>query len=105
MADTNVSTGKRERTTRRWFVDKDGNKSSRAHVDAIGFGVEFVGTETLIEANLVDYNEGVVNAAALFGLVTSITNAAGGADKSDEDRLSASQDRHEALLEGEWSAD
>lgn len=105
VTDIKATPKTKERTTKRYFTDATGAKVPRAHTEATGFGIEFIGTEETLTAKLEDFSEGVKNAAALFGFVVSITNAAGGADKSDEDRVNAARDRLEALLEGDWSAE
>lgn len=106
MADaTSIGKNTRERKTTRWFTSPDGRKAPRAHLEADGFGIEFVGTGEVLEAKLADFKPEVVNAAALFGFVTSITNAAGGADKSLEDAVYAASERLDALLKGDWSAE
>jgi hypothetical protein len=104
MTDATAKSKTRDRTTRRWFIDENNQPTDRAHIGAIGFGIEFVETGEVLEAKLSDFAEGVRNAAALFGFVTSITNAAGGAEKTGSDRVEAARSRFDALLEGDWSA-
>lgn len=103
-ANSEVATSKREKVSQRTFKNKEGEYTSRVGTDSLGFKVELLGSGAVIEKQLKDFDPGIINAAALFGLVTSITNTFGGI--SDPDEMAEAMDaRLETLLAGEWSAE
>ena len=97
MADATVVEGtKRSAQTKRTYSKPDGSFTSRAGTENDGFKIEFVKSGHTIEKKLEDFTKEVLNAAALFGLVTSITNAMGGESDPDE-QVVAAEDRLETL--------
>jgi hypothetical protein len=94
----------RSAVTKRTFKKADGTYSSRASTESTGFKIEFLKSGNSIEQELGDFSTEVLNAAALFGLVTSITNAMGGETDPDE-QFNTASDRLQTLLDGEWAAE
>lgn len=108
VTDTTEEAG-RNKKSRRWFVNEAGDRSPRVSTESTGFVIEILDeagevAETL-RADLGQFQKGVRNAAALFGLVTSITNTFGSSKLSLDDAIEAAQGRLETLQEGTWSSD
>lgn len=109
MADaTEVSTTTRNSVSKRQFVNEKGEWTSRVDIDSVGFKIDILDNGEVaetIEGSLSDLEPGIVNAAALFGLVTAITNSFGGLSKSGpiEEVIQAAQDRWATFTEGEWA--
>lgn len=99
------ATRTRREVSKRSFRSADGTYTSRANTSSVGFRIEFVENGHVIEHSLSDFPEGVRNAAAAFGLVTSITNTFGGVKGPVEDAIEAAEDRLAVFLEGDWSAE
>ncbi len=107
MAETATSeaaTSKREKVSRRTFLDASGAYTPRVGIDSIGFKIELLESGAVVERSLADFEDGVKNAAALFGLVTAITNTFGGISDPDE-MAEVMEARLENLLSGEWTAE
>lgn len=102
---TEETTKTRAEVTKRSFKNKDGSYSGRATTDTVGFRIELVESGETFEHSLGDFAEGVLAAAAAFGLVTSVTNTVGGKALSAQERAELLSDRLETLLEGDWSAE
>lgn len=65
--------------TERRFFNAKGEETARAGEDTVKASITFLGDGGgVLELNDADFTPGVKNAAAWFGFVTSITNAAGG---------------------------
>ncbi len=65
--------------TERRFFNAKGEESARAGEDTVRATITFLGEGGgVLELKREDFQDGVFNAAAWFGFVTSITNAAGG---------------------------
>lgn len=110
MADvTDVKASTRDKVSKRSFVDKDGNWAGRVSVDTVGFKIDILSEDGevahTIDKALGDFTEGVLNAAAAFGLVTAITNTFGGIKGPRQEVVDAAEERLAALLEGDWSTD
>ena len=93
--------------TERRFIDAKGEATARASAETAAAAIKFLGEEGgELKFSKENFNEGVWNAAAYFGLVTSITNAAGGkhATLSPFERAA---DRLEGLsgADGEWQGE
>lgn len=104
VAAPEAAKSSRREVSKRSFVNAAGEYTGRVNPDSIGFKIEFVETGDTIEQQLTDFSDGVRNAAALFGLVTSITNTFGGV-KVPEEAIAAAQERLEILLEGDWASE
>jgi hypothetical protein len=102
---TEENTRTRAEVTKRSFKSKDGEYTGRATTETVGFRVELVESGEVFEHSLSDFSEGVLAAAAAFGLVTSITNTVGGKALSAQERAELIADRLETLLEGDWAAE
>lgn len=106
--DNTLDDGSRNKKSRRLFIQADGTKTPRAGLKTVGFSIEVLEDgEVLdtIEHLLSDFNTEVLNAAAAFGLVTSITNTFGSSKISSDEAVEAARARVETFLDGEWSAD
>ena len=105
MAMDNEVTGRtRAAVSKRTFKNEAGEYTPRVNTDSNGFRVELVETGHISEKSLSDFPQEIINAAALFGLVTSITNTFGGLKDADE-MAEAMDSRIELLMSGEWSGD
>lgn len=105
MADANVAESTRVAKTKRYFRDKRTNEwNNRVNPYCDAFRVEIIDGGTL-EGDISEFDEGVINAAALFGITTVITNAFGNIlkDGSPDEWFEAAETRLEALRGGEWS--
>lgn len=87
----------------RWYFDAEGNRTPRVQLTSVGGGLHFVEAKRDLEWNLSDFDDGVRNAAALFGLMTSITNAFGG--KETVEMLGAAEARLERFQMGVWASE
>lgn len=94
----------RAAVSKRSFLNAEGEYTPRVSTDSLGFKIELVETGHTVEHKLADFSTEVLNAAALFGLVTSVTNTFGGL-KDPNEMAEAMGDRLAALLEGEWSSE
>lgn len=99
-----MAESKKTRITKRTFVDGSGEVSGRAGLETQTINVEFVDNGHNLVINMNELSPGVLNAAAAFGLVTSITNAFGGMKDVDE-MIEAAEARLETLSEGQWAAE
>lgn len=104
MASDDTSSGRtREAVTKRSFKDADGNYTPRVHAGSVGFRIELLESGYVIEKDLKDYPEDMIKAAALWGLVTNITNTIGNLKDSDE-MAEAMESRSETIEGGEWTS-
>jgi hypothetical protein len=108
MADTTQVTKTRDNRSKRSFFNAEGKYTPRASTDAIGFKIDILdGDEVVetIEQRLEDFAPEVVNAAALFGFVTSITNTFGGMKGDVQEMVDAANERLGVFLEGDWTGE
>lgn len=104
--EAGAETGRtRAEISKRSFLNSAGEYSARASTDTTGFRIELVESGDVVEYSLSDFEPGVLNAAAAFGIVTSVTNTIGGKSLSAQERLDLITDRLETLLEGDWTAE
>lgn len=102
--DSETTTTKRAAVSKRTFVNAAGEYTGRVDTTSVGFKVELLGNGAVLERKLSDYPQEVINAAALFGLVTSLTNTFGGMSDPDE-MADAMTQRDETFQGGEWSSE
>lgn len=101
-----ASTRKRAEKTKRTFIDSDGNETPRANLKSVGGRIEFVKTGHTIDFAYEDLTTEVARAAALFGIMTSVTNTVGRADMSEQDMIEAAEARLDTIVkDGMWSAE
>lgn len=108
MAETTQVAEGRDRKSRRFFTAEGKEPTSRATPESTGFVIQVLDGEKVLKSfthELSDFPEGVRNAAALFGFITSITNTFGSAKISPDEACELVEARLETLLEGEWSSE
>lgn len=103
--DVAASESKRAEKTKRVFVNAAGEKSPRAKLDSVAGEVTLVSSGEQLHFALSDLKPEVINAAALFGIMTSITNAIGKAGMSDDEMWEAITARWETIEGGQWSGE
>jgi hypothetical protein len=89
--------------TQRLFYNKDGVESNRVGLDSVAWKLIYVPTGDHWSGKLDDLADEVRNAAALFGLITNITNAIGSSKLTDAECIESVEGRLEALTEGRWT--
>lgn len=76
------ATKERSKTERR-FYDSNGKEGNRAQHDTERMSVAFLDSDDVLDMDLGSLDKGVLQAAAAFGIMTSVTNAAGGHHPTD----------------------
>lgn len=106
MAETNSAPAKepRQRVTKRFFIGDDGKPSARALPDTQALRIEWQENGHVTNFDMTALSDEVTCAAAAFGVMTSATNAAGGAEDVDE-AIDRCEDRLKTLLAGAWAAE
>ena len=106
-----ANTGTRERSVKRLFLNEgSAEPAGRSDVNTKGLIFVFPNDEK-IEIALADFSPGILNAAAAFGLNTSLGNAANTAKEEDgskatpETMREAVEARLEVLKSGKWASD
>jgi hypothetical protein len=102
--ETEVMTKSRAAVSKRTFKKESGEYTSRVSTESIGFKIELIESGHIVEYALRDFSDEVIKAAALFGIVTSVTNAFG-AIKDPDEMAEAMDNRLEALINGEWTSE
>lgn len=109
MADANVpAKSTRDQRSKRSFLNAEGVYTPRANTDTIGFKIEIVDDGEIvdtIERKLSDFEDGVINAAAAFGMVTSITNTFGGMKGDVQEMIDAANNRVGVFEDGDWTGE
>ena len=103
---TNGTPKERGKTERR-FYNANGDESARAQHDTERMTVTFLGDEdegAVLEMPMSQLKREVMQAAAGFGIMTSVTNAAGGSNPNASPYERAS-DRWATLVEGQWTGE
>jgi hypothetical protein len=100
-----ASEAKRAAKTQRLFYNKAGEESNRVGLDTVAWKLIYVPTGDHWEGKLDDLTDEVRNAAALFGLITNITNAIGSKALTDAECIESIEARLEAFKEGRWTAE
>lgn len=107
VATGSASPSKRAEKTKRYFLDAEGEASPRASLKSVAGRIVFVGRESEpLEFSVDELTNDVKNAAALFGIMTSVTNTVGRADMTLDDMIEAAEARLKSIVEdGRWSAE
>lgn len=102
-----ASTRTRAEKTKRLFLTASGEATPRAGLESVAGKIIFVGAEdSPLTFKYDDLSPEVARAAALFGIMTSVTNTVGRADMSLADMYEAAEARLAAIVdEGRWSAE
>lgn len=103
MADV-AEKGTRVTKCERVFVDADGKEAARSHPTVVAVRLRFTETGDVLDMPLADLNPGIINAAAAFGLNTSVGNTFGAISDPGE-AFEAAETRWNSLREGHWSAE
>ena len=101
---TDVRVGRKATKCERGFVDNEGNVHARAFPEVKAVRLFFVESETELLMHLDELPEGILRAAAAFGLNTSVGNTFGALADPDE-ALEVAESRWETLKAGHWSAE
>ena len=108
MNDTTTASTSRTRQekTKRLFIDSKGEAHPRAGLDSVAGQITFINSgEPPLEFRYADLSPEIQRAAALFGIMTSVTNTVGRADMSLDEMVEAATDRLRSIVEdGKWSA-
>lgn len=108
MNDVATTGGDRKRAekTKRLFLNEAGEAFPRANLESVAGKVIFVGTGEELTFRFEDLSPEIARAAALFGIMTSVTNTVGRADMSEDEMIEAAAARLSSILEdGRWSAE
>lgn len=108
--DTNIdgTTRSRAEKTLRQFYNAAGEASSRARLDSVKVRISFLDGKEIVEALECAADElspEVLRAAALYGVMTSVTNTVGAKNLSVADMVDNATARLEVIKGGNWSAD
>ena len=100
----NGSTEPRASKTERRFYNAKGEESARASGDVKALKVVFTETGEELPMDLTKLSPEMITAAAAFGIMTSVTNAAGGSNPNATPYERA-LDRWETIEGGEWQGE
>jgi hypothetical protein len=100
----NGSTEPRSSKTERRFYNAKGEESARAGGDTVRMKVTFIDDGGAIDMDLTKLTPEMVTAAAAFGIMTSVTNAAGGSNPNATP-FERALDRWETIEGGEWQGE
>lgn len=99
---------KRAEKTKRLFLDESGEATPRASTKSVAGRVVFVDSNATLEFDIRELEKahpGVVRAAALFGIMTSVTNTVGKKGMTADEMFEAAKDRLGVIMEdGEWAS-
>lgn len=99
-----ASTRTRAEKTKRIFISADGTKTPRVGLESVGAELHFVGSDEVFTFNYDDLSPEIKRAAALFGIMTSVTNTVGRSDMGLDEMVEAVADRLASIVEeGKWS--
>lgn len=102
--DVRGSGRKRAPKCERTFLDKEGNSHGRSFEAVHAVKFVFLETDHELVMGLDELPEGVLRAAAAFGINTSVGNTFGAISDPD-DAIEAAEERWETLKSGRWSAE
>lgn len=94
----------RSSKTERRFYNAKGDETARAGGDIVKAKVTFTETGEEIEMDFTQLSPEMVTAAAAFGIMTSVTNAAGGSNPNATP-FERALDRWETIAGGEWQGE
>lgn len=100
----NGSTSEKPAKTERRFFDAKGEPTARASGDVVRASVTFVDTGEVLEMDFTKLSKEMITAGAAFGIMTSVTNAAGG-HNPNATPFERALDRWEVILGGEWQGE
>ena len=103
------ATRTRAEVSKRYFRLSDGTYVSRANNDVVGFRFDVLDETGEVfesfEGNFDDYNESVIRAAAMWGMMTSAGNTTGGKSLTPQERAELVADRLGLFADGEWTGE
>ena len=106
MSTDVTATRTRAEKTKRFFLDESGEASPRAGLTSTAGRIVFVETGDTLEFAYEELTPEIRRAAALFGIMTSVTNTVGRADMTVDEMVDAATARLEAIVQdGRWSAE
>lgn len=94
--------------TIRQFRNAEGDFSPRARLDSEEVHVSFLENGTSVHTLVCRYKDlspEVARAAALYGVMTSVTNTIGAKGLTTQDMIETAEARLETILNGAWSAE
>lgn len=101
-----ASSRKRAEKTKRTFLDASGIETPRANLNSVAGRITFVESGETLDFSYDDLTPEVSRAAALFGIMTSVTNTVGRADMSAAEIYEAAENRLKTIVEdGLWTSD
>lgn len=103
--DAGTATSKRAEKTIRVFSNSAGEKSSRAKLDSVRFDVTFVENGATVGLAFDELTPEVQRAAALYGIMTSVTNTVGAKGLSVAEMVDNAEARLEVIRGGLWSSE
>lgn len=104
MVDATQVRARKGEKVERQFYSADGEAGSRVGLDSVGVKLVFVDTGEVLDMAYSALSPEVARAAALFGVMTSVTNTFGGMSDAGE-MYEAAETRWESLAGGQWSSD
>jgi hypothetical protein len=105
MAEAQVVERQRREVSKRSFKTASGDYTARATTDSVGGRLEFIENGHVIEFNLKDFDQKLLNAAALWGIMTTLGNTFGGIKGPVEDAIEAAEERLSVFQDGDWNAE
>lgn len=106
MAETTEATAARSEKCTREFYSASGEKSARAGLESTGVILRLAGVDDFaLDIPYADLSPEVARAAALFGVVTTVTNTIGKKGMTTDEMIEALEARTETLLSGIWTAE
>lgn len=104
MADTTVVRKPKGEKVERQFYDQAGEVTSRVGPESVGVKLLFLENGQTLDMSFESLKPEIARAAALFGVMTSVTNTFGGMVDPGE-MFEAAESRWETLVAGSWSSE
>ena len=106
MAETTEATAARAEKCTREFYTAGGEKSARAGLESVGVILKLAGVDDWqLDVAYDALTPEVARAAALFGIVTTVTNTIGKKGLTTDEMIEALEARAETLQSGIWTAE
>ena len=106
MAETTEGTTTRAEKSIREFYNAAGEKSARAGLETTGVVLRLAGVDDFsLDIPYDSLTPEVARAAALFGVVTTVTNTIGKKGMTTDEMIEALEARAETLMNGIWTAE